>query len=170
MAFNLNDFKSRGIPEAGFRPTLFEISNTGRVGEQFKFLCMATNVPAFTVGVIEVPYFGRKIKVPGDRTYTEWTTTVMLDESFDIRDQLEAWNLSMNSYIENVGNVVNGSTGPKDNLAITLYGKAGNAVRSYTLESCWPIEVGPIDLDWNATDTIGTFQVTWAFDFMDIGA
>jgi len=37
------------------------------------------------------------------------------------------------------------------------------------LEGCWPTDVGVINLDWNTTDTIATYEVTWAFDYMNEG-
>lgn len=63
--------------------------------------------------------------------------------------------------------------GPEDyksDLEIKLYGKNGDVKRSYKLVDCWPTDVGTIELDWNTTDTIGTYTVTWAFDEMAAGS
>jgi len=74
MSFNVSTFASRGLPLGGARPSLFEVFMTlpGGVGEpaaeaQFSFVCRAAQIPTSTVGVIEVPYFGRKIKIAGKR-------------------------------------------------------------------------------------------------------
>ena len=32
----------------------------------------------------------------------------------------------------------------------------------------WPIEVGAIELDWNTTDTIETFTVTFQYDWWEV--
>ena len=47
-------------------------------GNLATLLVKAANIPASTVGVIEVPYRGRTIKIAGDRTFEPWTVTVLL--------------------------------------------------------------------------------------------
>ena len=42
-----------------------------------QFFIKAAQLPASTIGFIEVPYKGRKVKRPGDRTFAEWTLTVL---------------------------------------------------------------------------------------------
>jgi len=42
-------------------------------------------------------YFGRKIKLAGDRTFADWTVTVINDEDFLIRNALEQWSNQINS-------------------------------------------------------------------------
>lgn len=165
MAFDLNQFKNFALENGGYRPSLFEI-RVSRLGLDFSFLCQAAAVPALTMGVIEVPYFGRKIKVAGDRTYAEWTTTLMIEEDFSTRQAIENWNLEMNRPILNQRDVAAAGENYKETANVILYNKIGVPVRTYTLEGCWPSEVGTVELDWNTTDTIGTYTVTWAFDYM----
>lgn len=168
MAFNLQEFKTTAVSAGGYRPALFEVVATS-FPEQFRFLCMSSQVPAATHGVIELPYFGRKVKVAGDRTYAEWTTTLMLEEDFATRNSLEEWADMINN--PTTGQRAFG--GPEDyksDLAIKLYGKDGSVIRTYNLIDCWPMDIGSIDLDWNTTDTVGTYTVTWAFDEMSAGS
>ena len=166
MAINIGRFKSEAMSNGGFRPTLFEIQVTD-VNESIGFLCNATQVPALTMGVIEVPYMGRKIKVAGDRTYAEWTTTLFIEENFDVRDYLENWQSLINGPADNVRDSVWNEY--KKEATIKLYNKKGEVLREYVLQGCWPTDVGTIDLDWNTTDTLATYQVTWAFDIMTQG-
>ena len=167
MSFSVSAFKSRALTRGGYRPALFEARVT-YAGNDFNFLCQATNVPAMTVGMYEVPYFGRKIKVAGDRTFAEWTTTLMEDESFSVRSRLEQWSMDINRGDSNERTLFNEQY--KKPAEIILFGKAGSPIRTYTLEGCWPSEVGSIELDWNTTDTIATYTVTWAFDWMNEGS
>lgn len=167
MAFSVTAFKSRGLQRGGYRPALFEVQVT-YIGREFSFLCQSSNVPALSMGMIEVPYFGRKIKIAGDRTYADWSTTVMVEEDFAARDALEQWSMDINRGDSNVRALVNEEY--KKEALVKLYGKAGNVIRTYRLVGCWPTEVGSIELDWNTTDTIGTYTVTWAFDFMNEGS
>ena len=98
--FNISTFKTRGLTGGGARPALFEIylSIPDGVGadaesaDKFRFTCRAAQLPAATVGSIEIPYFGRKIKFAGDRTFTDWTVTVMNDEDFLVRSMIEKWS------------------------------------------------------------------------------
>lgn len=168
MAFSVEQFKANAISEGGYRPTLFEVTvNFNGVGQQFSYLCQAAQVPAFTVGVIEVPYFGRKIKVAGDRTFAEWTTTAMIEEDFSQRGAFEEWSRLMNDGPTNIREQFNESY--KTDAQVLLYGKDGSVKRTYTLVGCWPSDVGTIELDWNTNDTIGTYTVTWAFDYLQPG-
>ena len=41
------------------------------------FLVKAANIPASVVGVVNVPYRGRQLKIAGDRTFEPWTVTVL---------------------------------------------------------------------------------------------
>lgn len=168
MAFNVQTFKSAALSQGGYRPALFEVQVT-TLGEEFNLLCMSSQVPSYTTGVIEVPYFGRKVKIAGDRTYAEWTTTVMIEEDFSQRSVLEAWAEKVNGHISNIRQY--GSPEDyKEDATIKLYGKTGSVLQTYTLQGCWPIDIGTIELDWNTTDTIGTYTVTWAFDYFGPGA
>ena len=80
MTFSISDMISQGLTKGGARPSLFDVSITYSnitFGESFKFLCRATSAPASTIGRIEIPYFGRKIKLAGDREFDNWNTTIM---------------------------------------------------------------------------------------------
>ena len=80
MAFNINEIKSQ-LALGGARPSLFQVTLTNPVNAaadlKFPFMCRAAQMPASTLGTIEVPYFGRKVKIAGDRTFAEWTVTLI---------------------------------------------------------------------------------------------
>ena len=91
MAFNINEIKSQ-LTLGGARPSLFQVTLTNPVNTsgdlKMPFMCQAAQMPASTLGTIEVPYFGRKIKIAGDRTFAEWTITITNDEDFLIRNDV----------------------------------------------------------------------------------
>ena len=101
MAFNINEIRSQ-LALGGARPTLFQvnITNPANAAADLKspFLIRASQVPASTLGFIEVPYFGRKVKIAGDRTFAEWNVTVINDEDFLIRNSMEEWMNTINSH------------------------------------------------------------------------
>jgi hypothetical protein len=167
MPFNINTFKNDALARGGFRPALFEVQ-VNTLGEEFNWLCMSSQVPSYTTGIIEVPYFGRKIKVAGDRTFDAWTTTVMIEEDFSQRRVLEEWAEKINSAVGNTRSY--GSPEDyKEDATVTLYTKQGAPAQTYTLQGCWPSDIGTIELDWNTTDTIGLYSVSWSFDFFEPG-
>ena len=119
--------------------------------------------------MIEVPYFGRKIKVAGDRTFAEWTVTIINDEDFLIRNAMEQWSNSINSHAGNIREF--GSASPllyKSNAQITQFSKTGVPIREYTFNGMFPTEVSAIEMAWETTDAIEEFTVTFQYDFWEV--
>jgi hypothetical protein len=172
MAFNINDMRSN-LKFGGARPTLFQVTITNPVNPvadiQIPFLVRTTSLPAFNLGTVEVPYFGRKMKVVGDRTFEPWSTTVINDEDFSIRNSLEAWSSAMNTNLTNARNLPTSAPSEyKSTAQVIQFGKKGEILREYRFNGCWPSEISSIDLDWEQTDTIETFNVTWQYDWFDV--
>ena len=44
-------------------------------------LCKSAALPASNLGVIEVPFRGRTVKIAGDRTFDTWTVTIINDRN-----------------------------------------------------------------------------------------
>jgi len=177
MAFNINDIK-QGLLLGGARPTLFEVvihnPLVKTADPKIPLLARATQLPAMDLGTIQVPYFGRKIKIAGDRTFAPWTVTIMNDEDFIIRNSLEQWSHAINNLVSNLNTMRGGvarSGGPtnyKSDATITQFSKTGQVIRQYKFQGMYPETVGTIDLDWNATDQIEEFQVTFQYDAFTI--
>ena len=72
---------------------------------EFTFACKAAAIPAMTVGVVEVPYFGRVVKVPGNKTFDNWTVTIINDEGFHIRNGMEKWMAAMGTHEGNIATI-----------------------------------------------------------------
>ena len=169
MAFNIADFQE-ALAEQGARPNLFEMtltvpSITGVINTNFTKLCKTAQLPGSTIGVVEVQYFGRPVKMPGNRTFENLTTTIINDEDFVLRNAMEAWMAFLNQHEENTSGVIGlNYTGT---LTLRQYDKAGDAIADaeYVFNKCWPVNVAPIDLDWGTNDTIEEFTVEWAYDW-----
>ena len=54
-----------GFPTGVAEPT---IDGTGKPEESVTYMCKAAALPATNVGTVELPFRGRVLKVPGDRT------------------------------------------------------------------------------------------------------
>lgn len=168
MPFNINEIRT-GLAFGGARPTLFQVELTNPVNRDSDaiapFLIRATNLPGSSIAPIEIPYFGRKIKIAGDRTFETWPITVMNDEDFRIRHTLEQWHNAINSLEENLNSFASSSPANyKSTAIVTQYGKTGIELRKYKFNGIFPIDIAAIDLDWDSTDQIENFQCTFAFD------
>ena len=169
MAFTVTDF----IKEAqdGARPTLFAAyinwpQGVPALGANVRapFLIKATSVPAMTLGKIEVPFMGRKINIAGDRTFADWTTTVINDEEYLVRARVEAWNNAINGVRSNAP-AFDQPLAYRATANVIQFNQRGVPVRTYKFENIWPMEVATIDLSWESNDTIEEFEVTWAYDY-----
>jgi hypothetical protein len=174
MAFNVDEIRAR-LQYGGARPNLFNVTLTppttvagaGIANQIIPFVCKAASLPSSIVGTIEIPYFGRKVKVPGDRTYVEWVVTVINDENFLPRRALESWFEAINHPIENIR--TNGATGElnsyKGSATVVQYSKEGEALYEYELIGLYPSEVGSIETSWETNDTIEEFSATFQYDY-----
>ena len=172
MAFNINEIRA-GLALGGARPTLFQVQLTNPINNASDviapFMIRATSLPASTIGAIEIPYFGRKIRVAGDRTFDQWQVQIMNDEDFAIRHTMELWHNSINSLQTNLNQTGDNSpSNYKSTAIVTQFGKAGEARRTYKFNGIFPTEISTIDLDWDATDQIENFSVTFAYDWYEV--
>lgn len=170
MAINIDTFKTNFL-DGGARPNLFKVDFTGTPllgapAGKLQFTCRAASIPASTLGTIEVPYQGRKVKVAGDRTYAEWTITVLNDEGFVTRSAFEAWSNRINHYEQNVRDIglYDLDEYKRDALVYHL-DKAGEVIAAYNFVGMYPSEVGAIDLAWDTNDTIEEYTVTLQYDY-----
>lgn len=172
MAFSVNEIRSQ-LTLGGARNTLFQVQiqnpANGAADIKVPFMVRAAQLPASDLGVIEVPYFGRKIKLAGDRTFAEWTVTVINDEDFLVRNAMEQWSNQINSLRGNLRTF--GGASPslyKANAQVTQFSKTGVPIRTYTFNGIFPQTITAIDLDWNATDQIEEFQITFQYDWWEV--
>ena len=172
MAFNISEIQSR-LRGGGARPNLFEVHITNPVQSAFdtdlSFLCRAAQMPASSIGTLEVPYFGRKVKLAGDRTFAEWTVTIMNEENMSIRNAMELWSNKINGHVSNIrglapGSILASESGYKSDATVTHFAKHGGPNRAYRFVGLWPSEISPIDLDWSTTDTLEEYTVTFQYD------
>jgi hypothetical protein len=172
MAFNIQEIRSQ-LVLGGARNSLFQvqIANPANGAGDIKvpFMVKAAQLPASNLGTITVPYFGRQIKIAGDREFAAWTVTIINDEDFLIRNAMEQWMHSINSHAGNIREF--GSASPllyKSNAQITQFSKTGVPIREYTFSGMFPTEVSAIDMNWETQNTIEEFTVTFEYDFWEV--
>ena len=189
----LSKFQSK-LQGGGARPNLFEVSipnlpdaakNSTPAAtwgseeqEDFTIMCKGAQLPASTIGSIDVPYRGRILKVAGDRTIENWSITVINDENFNIRNAMEAWmnsiaRLSNNTgavnpdsymtdaYVYQLGRGYSSGRQSTTN-STTADGEKVTPLKSYKFIDIFPVSVSSIDLSYDSSDTIEEFTVDFA--------
>jgi len=180
MAFNrvfsVSNFKN-ALRFDGARPNLFQIqiqfptslglADNG-LTQDLLFMAKAGQLPGSTVSSVTVPYQGREVKFAGNRTFPDWTVTIINDEDFRFRNAFEKWLNYINGHESNIRGDVAFTTTPVDYFCqMTVYqlNKTGTATKVYSFKDAFPIDVSPIDLDWGNNDTIEEFSVTFAYQY-----
>jgi hypothetical protein len=157
----------------GARSNLFRVNLTSQLttdeNETFSYLCKAAQLPGSTLGIIEVPFAaGRRFKAAGDRTFADWTTTIINDSNHTIRQALENLQKQYGTtdYNSTTSKTLTGGTATDfSTILVEQLNQAGDVVNSYTLVNCWPSDISTIDLSYDSTDTLEEFTVTWSYDY-----
>jgi hypothetical protein len=184
MAFTISDFTQRLVGD-GARANLFQVQMPGIpgiTGNKLSFMAKAAQLPGSTIGTVPMYYFGREVKFAGNRTFADWTLTIINDEDFMIRNAIEAWMNAINSNETNIRTnpgVAISSTGQNytSDAQVYQYGKTGpatangptNAIKGYNFVGMFPVDLSPIELDWASNDTIEEFSVTFAYQYWTTG-
>jgi hypothetical protein len=169
MAFqkSISDFKAV-LQGGGVRPTMFQVEITFPAGvsadgtdaaDRGQFLIKAAQLPPSNVGVIDVPFRGRKLKVSGDRSFADWNVQVINDTSFTLRKTFEKWAEKIQNH-----NYALGATQLSDYYASAIVrqlDRDGTQLRSYGFQGIWPSSVGEIALDFGTNDTHEEYDVTF---------
>jgi hypothetical protein len=203
MAKGISEFKSK-LTRGGARPNLFLVrlnfpnlagvvdigSDSSKAAtETSEFLVKTAQIPASNVGVIEVPYRGRMLKVAGDRTFEPWSVTVVNDGDYNIRKAFEKWSRGINAHTENVAQLGYGADGGETYCRdMTVYqlsrdgqrpsktpanieapGVDGmDVIRAYRFYDSWPSAISAIDLSYESNDQIEEFTVEFQFNYFEV--
>ena len=165
----VDDFKSK-LRGGGARPNLFKVTINfpgfaNGDAELTSFLCEAAALPGSTFGIIPVFFRGRILKMAGDRTFAEWTTTIINDTDFAVRDPIERWMNGINAHATNTG-----LTNPIDyqaDLVVEQLDKDESVVKTYNFRGCFPVNVSAIELNYETVDTVEEFTVEFAIQYLE---
>ena len=176
MAFTIQDFRGKALTNAGARANLFDVKifdiplMDKTAAAEFEFSCKAAAIPAMAVGTIDVPYFGRVIKVPGNKTFENWTVTIINDEDFKIRNGFEKWIAAMGTHDKNVATIGTDFTASGGtlfgNATVKHYNKSNDkTIAEYKFVNMFPVSLSEIALGWDANDAIEEFTCEFAYDY-----
>lgn len=177
MSFSVNDLRT--AMGMGVRPNLFRVTfATGFVGaadSQASVLVKSAALPGDTIGMIEVPHMGgRRLKVAGDRTFADWTMTVLNDKDYTVRSALEAYQTKFVFTDYGDEDTVGGRKANGAQAALTIVtveqldADGDSTLRTYTLNNCFVTEISAIDLSYDSTDAIEEYTVNWTYDYFTV--
>lgn len=175
VSMGVDNFKKNF--DGGTRPNRFVV--TGEIGGEGSstpvnnLYVKAASMPSSTMGIIQVPFRGRVIKLPGDRAYPEWTFTMLDETTDDFRNKFEKWNEAFNSHADNISGSDPGGLDLEDENLFTQWNVSqldmqGDVIRTTTLHNCWPVEVGAVDLTYDSADLLTEYSMTLAYDYLDV--
>ena len=173
----IDDFKANVASDFA-RPNLFQVDlafpsgiiNNASLVNLGKFTVRAANLPSSQIGVIEVPFRGRVLKIAGDRTFEPWTITIQNDSNFALRNAFEIWASSIQAYNENFTSAAglgdqDDSSGYFADMSVHQLardvkdGEKPKVLKSYRFYNVFPSNIAAIDLDFGNNDAIEEFTV-----------
>lgn len=165
----VDDFKSK-LRGGGARPNLFKVTINypgfaNGDAELTSFLCEAAQLPGSSFGIIPVPFRGRVLKMAGDRTFGDWSVTIINDTDFAIRNSMERWMNGINAHSANTG--LSSPILYETDLFVEQLDRDGTSLKKYIFRGAFPSELGEIALSYATTDDIERFTVTFSYQYFD---
>ena len=168
MTASVTDFITNGIRNGGQRPNRYRIIfafpsgvASGSVANTASYLAKSASIPGLTAGPAETPYMGRTVKLAGDLTINDWSTTITID-SMEVYHAFNAWLNAGIGVTSNRGRVT-----PREYMAdITLHllDRDDKVVSKMQLISCFVTALGDVSLAYDANNTLMELPVTFAIN------
>jgi len=155
----IDEFKSQLIA-GGVRSNRFKVFIPD-MGENIEFMCKTAAIPGSTLPVVEVPFRGHKLKIAGDRTFEDWTITIINDINFTARTAVENWMTRIQELDSGIGAtdldyLVSRAT-------ISQLNRDDSVIATYELFNMYPQTLNNIDLSYDTSDELQTFDVTFSY-------
>lgn len=132
-----------------------------RAGQRLEFLCTATKIPESTLNTISVPFRGQNLKLAGDRTFADWSITVINDLDFSTRTALEAWSNDIASL-----STTEAATDTDYLLSrafVEQLHKDDSVLARYEFFNMFPTSIGAIELSSAEASEVETFETTFTY-------
>lgn len=168
---SIENFKS-ALANGGVRPTMFSVeitfpqivvNNQAELNEKALFLVKAATLPGSQIGIIDVPFRGRKLKVSGDRNFADWQTTIINDTDFKLRKAMEKWSETIQNMNFAIGeNELENYFGTAE---VRQLDRQGKQLRVYEFNGIWPNNIAEIPLSFETQDTIEEYDVAFCVQY-----
>jgi hypothetical protein len=160
--FNIDNFKSNFL--GGARANRFEVL-VPTLPDKAKFLIKATDIPGSTLGEIIYRYQGTEIKLAGDKTYSDWQVTMILDSDYAGYNEILVWHNLIRE--GNTGAGVDNHALYKKDCFVTHYSSNGEVIGEFRMNGAWPKIVPETPLSWDTTDQAMEIQITFSYDYWE---
>lgn len=172
MTASIHDFLAN-FSGGGARPNRYEVILTfpaaipGGIAasQKISFTCSAATIPGTTIGVVNAPFMGREVKLPGDKTFDDWSVTVMIDSDFLGRGIFERWHNEILGFRSNVAN--SNMVNPINTYArgrINALSRDDKVIATYEVEGIFPTQVGEIQMGYDQNDQLMLQNITFAIN------
>jgi len=173
--FDLSDFDPADANDNG--GTSGETSGSAaELTEKSTFLVKSSSLPGSNIGMIPVPFRGRQLKVSGDRSFNDWSTTIYNDSDYRLRDAIEKWSeiiqyhnfaIGHNQVDSGTSNSIFGEeeSGYMGTGFVRQLDRQGRQLKIYKFAGIWPVTIEDIQLGFDQFNTIEEYGVTWAVQY-----
>ena len=150
-------------------PSIVEsrVSTSGEFDEKFRFQVEATAQPGKSISQIPLGWRGLIYKMIGDAEVDDWNVTVRNDSDYIVRDTIEAWHELLSG---NVTGEQLESERPEELMStgyVYQLDKNSNILKEYEMIGIWPTTVGEMQNSYEDSNTIQTFDVTFAVQWVE---
>jgi hypothetical protein len=130
----------------------------------YPYFVRSTSLPSSNFEEIPIPYQITDYKLPGRRTFDDWTITFNIDAKGEILQRFLAWH----------DGILNMDTGDrrvwKDVVVdqqLHLLDYTGETMLAYTLVDAWPKTIGQVGFDYGSED-IATVDITFSYRYYTV--
>lgn len=141
-----------------FPPIIAAIAET----EQSEYFCISTDIPAKTLGVIEVPvYGGNKLKYPGDTVVPDWSCQLFIGPDTKIYRAIHRWAEFCNSVQLGIrANDLSLFGGAE----VSLLDGLNQTAQKWVMVKIFPNDPGTLSLNKGDNDSYMTLDVSWTIN------
>lgn len=175
--FSISQFKSN---VKIVRPNLFSVDITPPgflsayglrsygAAEKFSYRCEATELPGKTIATTDESGIGTTVKLPYDVTYNDINLQIIASEDMNERKLFEVWmdNIVLpNNSGTNSGGLIKYYDSYQGIFRIHQLNDTGDKLATYELRQAYPIQLSPMNLSWEESNTYQRFTVTIAYRY-----
>lgn len=130
-------------------------------GAAFNLRAKGSQLPTSDINIIEIPFKGRKVKVPGERTFAEWTVTVMETQEMQLRKKFEEWISAMDA-----PDSITRNTDALATIHCDLLKPDNTEVAMrYVLIGAFPTSIASVDLTFDEQTAPLEYSVTFQYSY-----
>jgi len=132
-----------------------------RAGNNIEFMCKGANIPAATLGEVIIPFRGHNLKLAGERTFADWSVTIINDMEFSARTALEAWQMEIQAMDSGEGATTTDYL--LSRAFVEQLNKDDSVLARYEFFNMFPKNIGEIALSYETVDALEEFTVDLTF-------